>query len=90
MVSVGLHQGPACFVSVKWPSYAGGGRWQQGYCFPELCGPLCSPAHLVKKVEAVDISLLCLQQLQSDFLLLWFLHREKGSISWAEMRPPLA
>lgn len=67
----------------RWPSCAGGGRRQQGYRFPDLCGPLCSPAHLVEKVEAVDISLLCLQQLQSYFLFLWFLHGEKSSISWA-------
>lgn len=45
-----------------------------------------SPVHLVKEVEAVDISLLCLQQLQCDFLFLWFLHGEQGSVSWAEMR----
>lgn len=48
---------------------------------------LHSPAHLVQEVEAVDISLLCLQQLQCDFLFLWFLHGEQGSVLWAEMRP---
>lgn len=46
---------------------------------------LQSPVHLVKEVEAVDISLLCLQQLQCDFLFLWFLHGEQDSVSWAEM-----
>lgn len=46
---------------------------------------LHSPVHLVKEVEAVDISLLCLQQLQCDFLFFWLLHGEQGSVSWAEM-----
>ena len=89
-MSVELQRGPAWFVTVECLSCVGGGRWQQGYGFPDLRGPLCSPAHLVEKVEAVDISLLCLQQLQSNFLFLWFLHGEKGSILWAEMQRPLA
>ena len=83
-MSAELRCGPAWSVSTEWPSCAGGGRRQQGYRLPGLRGPLCSAAHLVEKVEAVDVSLLCLQQLQSDFLFLWFLQGEKGSILWAE------
>lgn len=84
-MSAWLYGGPARFVSVGWLSCAGGDRWQQGYHSLDVHGSLCSPSHLVEKVEAVDVSLLCLQQLQSDSLFLWFLHGEKGSISWAVM-----
>lgn len=81
----GLCLGPAWFVSMGCPGCASGGWLQQDYHFPGLHVPFCSPAHLVEKVEAVDISLLCLQQLQSDFLFLWLLHKEKSSVSWAVM-----
>lgn len=66
------------------------GQRAAGLLLPELPVPLCSPAHLVEKVEAVDIRLLRLQQLQGDFLFLWFLHGEKSSISWAETGLPPA